>query len=429
MANRATLDESLAKELAGLLVGTKHSAVELARRAATLKADFFDESAKRYDSAFKTFWQDFGMTRRFGTLANFTKYANAGIAISRIPPDPSGDDERYPTSLLALYEMSMLTPEELALCLENTYARNVVTDDRSKWQIPEPANPLIAPATTARAISKWRRTWREPDEAQLDAKSTVVARVRLRPFVDGDEAQSEMSDDELLAEFWKLLGIVEGQGAVSLEIVVEEPVRFTQRTGAAKFEPDDGKWGARIEKAFAAELAMPTKKLRFSRFLGRLLLDLGFSGWSISGYKQKKGRVERGGFIDVRPSDYRLALAEEYLKIYGSRAFLIQLYRHDRLDPALLSEQEREALIDLEPRYREVSKITSALRKPQNAGIREGIEHLDKMEAEVAFIETALPEKISHLTDTELDELAASYVPNIAQYGWRASRPKFERVE
>lgn len=113
MANRAILDEQLANELANLLVGTKRSAVELARRAAILKADFFDETTKRYEGAFKDFWQDFGMTRRFGTLANFTKYANAGIAIARIPSSTLDTEASYPTSLLALYELSMLTPEEL----------------------------------------------------------------------------------------------------------------------------------------------------------------------------------------------------------------------------------------------------------------------------------------------------------------------------
>ena len=150
-----------------------------------------------------------------------------------------------------------------------------------------------------------------------------------------------------------------------------------------------------------------------------MLFDLGFNHWSISGYKLKKGKIEQGGFIDVRSSDFRMAIAEEYLKIGGSRAFLNHLYRHDRLDPALLSKEEKEVLINLEPRYRELSKITSALRKPQNEDLREGFAHLDEIEVKVASISKALPDRISHLSDAELDELAAGYVPNIVQYGWR----------
>lgn len=430
MANRVTLDEQLANELAELLIGTKRSAIELARRAATLKADFFDEESKRYEAAFKDFWRDQGMDRRFGTLANFTKYANAGLAIARIPTSTPETEASFPTSLLALYELSMLTPEELALCIENTYTRSEVTDDRSKWTIPEPPVPLIAPATTARAIAKWKQAWRQPQpEPEAAPESLLVA--KLHAFrLDGSD-QDENWEKRILAQFKEYIANFSGMGRLGLEII-HTPIKYVKHNPELdRGDPDkDAKWEARVKKAFVAELVSPTKKLKFSKTVGQLLFDLGFNGWSISGTVIEKGRVQKGGFIfDVRPSDYRTALAEEYLKINGARAFLNLLYRHDRLDPALLSKDEKWSLIHIEPRYRELSKITSALRKPQNEDIREGVEGLDGMESEVTAIETALPEKLSKLRDADLDALAASYVPNVVQFGWKAWRPKSQRGE
>jgi hypothetical protein len=428
MTNRTALDEQLATELADLLIGTKRSAVAVARRAADLKADFFDETTKRYDSDFKVFWRDHGMVRRFGTLSNFTKYANAGIAIGQMPSAPEGVEDRYPTSLLALYELSMLTPEELALCLENTYSRGDVTDDRSQWKIPEPPIPLIAPATTARAIAKWKQAWRYPQPEPEEApESILVAKLHAFRFDGSDE--DEDWEKRILKQFKDYIAQFSGMGRLGLEII-HTPLRYVKRDPELGLgdHDKDAKWAARIKKAFVAELVSPTKKLKFRKSLGQLLRDLGFTNWSISGTNRKNGRVEKGGYIfEVRPSDYRMALAEEYLKINGTRAFLNHLYRHDRLDPTLLSKEEKGALIYLETRYRELSKITSALRKPQNAELRDGVERLDEMEAEVGSIETALPAKISSLPAIELDELAASYVPNIVQFGWKAWQPKTGR--
>ena len=181
--NQTALDASLADELAALVAGRRTSIEGLATRAAALRTEFLDQSTNTYDPQFLAFWKRFGMRERFGSLANFTKYAAAGMSLNIAKSIGDGRDGRYPGSLTALYEISLLTPEETELCLLNRVTRSEATDDKSKWDIPIPATPLITPAVSASAIAGWKKSWRSPSPHADNVTGPLVLEVRLEAEV------------------------------------------------------------------------------------------------------------------------------------------------------------------------------------------------------------------------------------------------------
>lgn len=179
--NQTALDDALANELETLAASRRTSIEGLATRAADLRIEFMDQSTNAYDPKFLAFWKRFGMKERFGSLANFTKYAAAGTALKIAKSIGDGRDKRYPGSLRALYEISLLTPEETELCLSNNVTRSEVTEDKSKWDIPIPPTPLITPGVSASAIAGWRKFWRSPSPNADNVKGPLVLEVRLEP--------------------------------------------------------------------------------------------------------------------------------------------------------------------------------------------------------------------------------------------------------
>lgn len=213
-ANQTVLDGALADELELLAAGRKASIEGLALRAAELRTEFLSEKSNTYDPSFVAFWKRFGMSGRFGSLANFTKYAAAGTSLKTAKSIGDGRDKRYPGSLRALYEISLLTPEEIELCLANRVTRSELTDDKSKWDIPIPPSPLINPAVTASTIAGWRKAWRNPSSSDENAKGALVLEVRLQLASSSIQQKSDIPSqaqlDHLAEDFFKRISHLPG---------------------------------------------------------------------------------------------------------------------------------------------------------------------------------------------------------------------------
>ena len=177
--NKIPLNKDLADQLIGLNNTIRKSIVELATIAAAIRNQHLDPNGKKYDSDFRTFWKNFSMERNFGSLSNFTKYANAGDAIEVVRAQFDKHVKRLPTTLSALYEFSLLNPDEMELCLDGTITRTEITSDRSKWHIPKKPRPLITPSTQAAAIKAWRTNWRNPKATPTDKRRLKIAEIKV----------------------------------------------------------------------------------------------------------------------------------------------------------------------------------------------------------------------------------------------------------
>ena len=177
--NTIPLNKELADQLIGLNNKIRSSLIELATIAAKIRNQHLDASGKKYDAEFHGFWKAHSMEKNFGSLSNFTKYANAGDAIELVKAQFDKYEKRLPTTMSALYEFSLLTTEEMELCLEDTFTRTEVTSDRSKWKQAKKPKPLITPSTTAGAIKSWRTNWRNPKAPVTDKRRLKIAEIKV----------------------------------------------------------------------------------------------------------------------------------------------------------------------------------------------------------------------------------------------------------
>jgi len=178
-ANRIPLNKELADQLIGLNNKIRTSLIELASIAANIRNQHLDANGKKYDAEFHAFWKAHSMEQNFGSLSNFTKYANSGDAIELVKAQFQKYEKRLPTTMSALYEFSLLLPEEMELCLENTFTRTEVTSDRSKWKSSKKPKALISPSTQAGAIKSWRTNWRNPKAPVTDKRRLRIAEIKV----------------------------------------------------------------------------------------------------------------------------------------------------------------------------------------------------------------------------------------------------------
>jgi hypothetical protein len=74
----------------------------------------------------------------FGSRGNWTKWYRAGEAIEKVHTQFEKYADKLPTTRDALYEIALLQPDELPLCLENNYTRGSVTQPPQWFLRPEP---------------------------------------------------------------------------------------------------------------------------------------------------------------------------------------------------------------------------------------------------------------------------------------------------
>lgn len=175
--NRIELNQALKDKFEGLFSVARKSVLEQVKLASLLRNQYLDESGRKYDAAFQTFWKDFSMNDLFKSQSNFTKYAAAGDAISKVEKRYEQHFKKLPMSVSALYEVALLSDEELELCLHDTYKRSEITSDRSKWKSNKKPKPLINPQVTASEIANWRKNWNNPKAAATDKRRLKLAEI------------------------------------------------------------------------------------------------------------------------------------------------------------------------------------------------------------------------------------------------------------
>jgi hypothetical protein len=244
--NKILLNKELADKIKGLLGNIRTSVVELATIAANIRNQYLDATGKKYDGAFQAFWKNHGMEKNFGSQANFTKYANAGDAIGLVKAQYEQYESRLPITLTALYEFSMLTQEEMELCLENTFSRTEVTSDRAKWKAPKKPKPLITPSIQSAAIKAWRMKWRNPKAAPTDKRRLKIAEIKVHGSLY-DFKGGKPSGEITISQIDEITSALKAAIAQFPDVII-------------RLDLEDEKLKAGYDKRLAADIAKGTKK-------------------------------------------------------------------------------------------------------------------------------------------------------------------------
>ena len=160
--NKIPLNKELADRISTLIGNVRKSVLDLSALAADVRNQYLDSSGRKYDAAFEKFWKDFDLDGKFGSRANFTKYANVGDVISRVAAQFEAYVDRLPVTLSALYEISQLNNDEIGLCLTDTVKRTEVTADQTKWKKP-----------------KKPKSWRNPVPPNTDNRRVRLAEIKI----------------------------------------------------------------------------------------------------------------------------------------------------------------------------------------------------------------------------------------------------------
>lgn len=175
--NKIELNQKLKDQFEELFGAARKSIMEQVKLASLVRNQYLDANGRKYAPEFQAFWKDYSMDGLFKSLSNFTKYASAGDAISKVEKRFEQHFNRLPMTINALYEISQLSDDQLELCLQNTYKRFEITSDRSKWKSLKKPKPLINPQATAAEISNWRKNWINPKTVATDKRRLKLAEV------------------------------------------------------------------------------------------------------------------------------------------------------------------------------------------------------------------------------------------------------------
>ena len=191
-SNKIELGQELKNQFVGLFGTARKSVLDQVKLASLVRNQYLDDTGRKYDAAFQTFWKAYSMNDLFKSLSNFTKYAAAGDAIIKVEKRYEQHFEKLPMTVAALYEVSQLTDEELELCLHDTYKRHEITSDKSKWKSNKKPKPLINPMVKASEISNWRKNWNNPKAAATDKRRLKLAEIYVHgSLYDFDKKTAE----------------------------------------------------------------------------------------------------------------------------------------------------------------------------------------------------------------------------------------------
>jgi hypothetical protein len=182
--NLIPLNKDTAKRLTDLHGQARKSVLELADLASQLRHQYKDDKGD-YSPEFKKFYLNFDLEKTFGKLPNFTKYANAGDVREKFGALFEEHQDKLPITIDALNQIGQLDTDEIELCLTNTYSRDEVSLDKTRWRSPKKPTPLIKPTVTAGAIKSWRENWRQPKPKSTDKRRLPLAEIKLHgSFLD-----------------------------------------------------------------------------------------------------------------------------------------------------------------------------------------------------------------------------------------------------
>lgn len=406
--NQTALDEALADELEELVAGRRTSIEGLATRAANLRIEFLDQSTNTYDLKFVAFWKRFGMRERFGSLANFTKYAAAGTALKTANSVGDGRDRRYPGSLTALYEISLLTPEETELCLSNRVTRSEVTENRSKWDFPVPPTPLITPAVSASAIAGWRKSWRSPSPNVNNVKGPLVLEVRLEAELSsviqksGGPSQSQL--DQLARD---VAGCLNGLPGVILANYSDTVLASSVKKSSAIRKRELSQLLRRERRRDALEALMFPKKSQAKLKAARFIAACRLVGIHDSKIDDNPGKENIPSPVQLQARAHEI-----YKQSFGERELANSYYR--KRQSYIKKDDAGNLLRGFEIDQKRAEIIRVARLAKTNPGPDAVLEGYSGSLEELPMLLTELPDEISVLDELQLSALCRECLTKVA---------------
>jgi hypothetical protein len=189
IGNLLPLDAKLKEQFQQLFRAVKRNTIALAKQAFQIHSEHYSRTNRRYDKDFEVWWEAQGLEQVFGSRGNWTKWYRAGEAIEKVHAQFEKYANKLPTTRDALYEIALLQPDELRLCLGNKYTRDSVTQPEAEWKRPKSLQPVINPAATASSIRSWRKNWREPRQPRTDKRTLPFIAIQIhRSLYDLDKS-------------------------------------------------------------------------------------------------------------------------------------------------------------------------------------------------------------------------------------------------
>lgn len=187
--NLVPLDAELKEQFQQLFRAVKRNTIALAKKAYQIHSEHYSRTNRGYDKNFEVWWEVQRLEQVFGSRGNWTKWYRAGEAIEKVHAQFESYASKLPTTRDALYEIALLQPEELRLCLQNRYTRSSVTQPEAEWKRPAKPQPVINPGATASSIRSWRKNWREPRQPRTDKRTLPFITIQIhRSLYDLDKS-------------------------------------------------------------------------------------------------------------------------------------------------------------------------------------------------------------------------------------------------
>ena len=177
--NLVLLDAKLKNNFQELFKAVKKNTIALAKQAFQIHSEHYSRTDRKYDKDFEAWWEAQRLDQIFGSRDNWTKWYRAGEAIEKVHAQFEKYDGRLPKTRDALYEIALLQPDELRLCLENRFTRTSVTQDEAGWKRPKEPQPVINSGATAGSIRSWRKNWREPRQPRTDKRTLPLVTIQM----------------------------------------------------------------------------------------------------------------------------------------------------------------------------------------------------------------------------------------------------------
>lgn len=237
------LVEGLTARLKDLWGEARENSYQIYLYAAGLRNRYLDKKTNKYSDDFLQWYEAKELTKLFGKISSFTKYASAGDVVNYIGQQYKNGKyiENIPLSRSSLYELSLLIDETTETQLEKLFFAG--GDDNE---------PLIHPSATTSDFSNYRQG--------VNFKSTKLTKARKTKF-SIPLATIYVSRD--IYKFHKISG--EHVGSVDLTDTEKLLKRMKSGLDTKLFDVRDNleKISTSYEKK--QEKADPTRKLRVAK--------------------------------------------------------------------------------------------------------------------------------------------------------------------
>ena len=173
--NAITLSDELAREIKSRFQKDRDNRFKLFLLSHGIRQKYLDPITNEYPKEFHEWYEASGVSKLFGKLSNFSKYAAAGEVIEYVATKTRMPDEelaKLPVSLRALYEISLilkLDEEVFKACLHFTPTRKTLDAPKHEWKTKD-TDPLIHPEASSLELASWRKRWETPIKQKEEDK-------------------------------------------------------------------------------------------------------------------------------------------------------------------------------------------------------------------------------------------------------------------